>query len=125
MRLVPGTGSIEAADTRVRPHSSYGGRIGVDGIRYAAGDAKVDGMPVEHAEHAAAVAAERVSTVRENGKGEDAAGRTTVAVVARPQNLARRFARAIEPVEERLRGMSQLRERQHAHDQPMPVGRQR
>jgi hypothetical protein len=41
----------------------------------AATTATIDRMPVEHAErHAAAVASERVSAVRENGKGEDTAG---------------------------------------------------
>lgn len=127
VRLVPGTENADATDARVRPQGSHGGSTaGANGIRHAAGDATIDRMPVEHAErHATAVVGERVSAVGEDGKAEDAAGRTTFAAVAGSQNLARRFARAIEPMEERLHGMSQSREGQHAHDQPLPVGRQR
>ena len=43
---------------------------------------------------------------REDRKREDAAGRTTIRVVARSQSMARGFARAIESVEERLRNVS-------------------
>lgn len=125
VRLVPGTRNTDAASARIRPHSSHGGSIGTDGIRHATGDATVERMPVEHAEHAAAIVGKRVSTVGETGTRKDAAGRTTVAAVARSQDLARRFAAAVTSVEERLRGMSQSREGQHAHDQPLPVGRQR
>ena len=60
-----------------------------------------------------------------SGMRKNRGGQTTVAAVAGSQSLVRRFASTIEPVEERLRGMSQSRERQHAHDQPLRVGRQR
>jgi len=60
-----------------------------------------------------------------SGMRKDRGGQTTVAAVAGSQSLARRFASTIEPVEERLCCMSQSRKRQHAHDQPLPVGRQR
>lgn len=122
---MPGTKNTDAASARICPHSSHGGSVGADGIRHATGDATIDRMPVEYAEHAAAIVGKPVSTVGEKGTRKDAAGRTTVAAVTRPQNLARRFAAAIESVEERLRCMSQSREGQHAHDQPLPVGRQR
>lgn len=127
VRLVPGTENTDAGDAWIRPQGSYGGSTAsADGIQHAAGDATIDRIPVEHAkQHAAAVVGERVSTVRENRKREDAARRTTIAAVAESQNLARRFASAIEPVEERLRCVSQSREKQHAYDQLLPVGRQR
>lgn len=105
--MVLGTENTNTADAWVRPQSSYGGSRGADGIRHTAGDATIGRMPVEHAEqHAAVVVDGRVSTVRENRKGEDVARQTTVVAVAGLQNLAQRFTLTIKSVEERLRSMS-------------------
>ena len=113
MRLVLGTEAAETSTAaQIRAHGSDGVSNSANGIRYTASDAAVVGMPVEppvtaRVPVAAAVVVvdigKHISAVREEGKRQDAGGRTTVGTGAEPQNMARRFAGAIEPLEERLR----------------------